>query len=363
MKSTTVYLVQLSEPVREMAMTAAREAFPRAQLVPARTVAEAAQLPGQGRQLLILGGTSEVDIGLAAQTLDSRDLPRWAVVHLGRDPSDLVETVPPEEFTVRALARIFRSTLLQHELLRENLQLRGDLKTISRRINHDVRTPLGCIATVCTLLKDLPSPSSQSPEEVTKVVHDSVEEIGMLLDRVSFVLKASGDPLPSSPMAMGPVVEQVLQQLRPALEGAGMKIRQPAAWPEVPAVDIWIEFIWRNLIHNAVRHGHPGTIQLGWEQKSREMHFWVTNPGAIPASFQPRLLRPFHLLHQQASAGLGLSLVERLVSLHGGRCGYEPAPDDHALFYFTLPGVHLPLKEETSHAGSARSSLAASRAT
>jgi K+-sensing histidine kinase KdpD len=68
-----------------------------------------------------------------------------------------------------------------------------------------------------------------------------------------------------------------------------------------------------------------------------ELRFWVGSKGPVPRQQQANLLRPFHLLHQQTSAGLGLSLVERMVSLQGGRTGYEPGPDDQSLFYFTLP--------------------------
>ena len=52
---------------------------------------------------------------------------------------DLTETVPPEDWNAALLAHVFRATFLQHELLRENLQLRGDLKTIARRV--DARRP------------------------------------------------------------------------------------------------------------------------------------------------------------------------------------------------------------------------------
>ena len=68
MKSTTAYLVQLPEPLREMAMLAARETFPRGQLVPVRTVGEALQLPGQGRQLPHLAGLPDI-IGHARRRL------------------------------------------------------------------------------------------------------------------------------------------------------------------------------------------------------------------------------------------------------------------------------------------------------
>ncbi|HWA26518.1 MAG TPA: HAMP domain-containing sensor histidine kinase [Lacunisphaera sp.] len=340
MKSTSVYLVDLAEAVREMALLAARETFPRAQLIPVRSVDEAIRLPGQDRQLLVVGEVSEAEIGLAAQAMAAGDLPRWAVVHIGREPSDLVETVAPEECSVRILARIFRAAVLHHELLRENLQLRGDLRTVARRFNHDIRTPLGCIDAACTLFQEAASAggSARQAAEMLSTIRSSTAEIDALLGRVSLVLKASGEPLPVQPVAMGPVVERVVAEATAAPERRGVKIRQPASWPDVRGVEKWIEFAWTTLIQNAVRHGAKGgAIQLGWEPRGSELRFWVSSLGAVPVSLQPNLLRPFHLLHQQPSAGLGLSLVERLVALQGGRTGYESTPDNRALFHFSLP--------------------------
>ena len=339
MKSTTVYLADLTGPLREMALLAARETFPRAQLVPVRSVAEAIQLPGQDRQLLIVGEVGEADLGVAAQALAAGELPRWAVVHLGQQPSDLVETVLPSECSVRLLARIFRSALLHHELLRENLQLRGDLRTAARRIVHDLRTPLGCIDALCLLFTETPEDAgTRHSLETVEAIRRSTAEIDILLDRVSLVLKASSEVPPVAPFAMGPVVQRVLDQLAAGPDRRTGKITQPAQWPEVRGVERWIEFVWTNLIQNALRHGtRNGAIQLGWETRGAELRFWVSSAGPVPASLRPNLLRPFHLLHQQPSAGLGLSLVDRLVTLQGGRCGYEATPDNRTLFHFSLP--------------------------
>lgn len=341
MKGTTVYLVQLADPVREIALVAARENFPRdqLQLVPVRTVAEAIRLPGQERQLLVIGEAGDAEIALAAQALDANELPRWAVVHLSSAPSDLVESVPLEECTVGLLSRVLRASALHHELLRENLQLRGDLKTIARRFNHDIRTPLGCINTVLALLQETGA-GGRSAQEATSVIRSSTDEISVLLDRLSFVLKASSEPLPGQQMPMGPVVQKAIAQLAEQDDFSPGKIAQPAQWPEARAVEAWTVFVWRTLIHNAVRHGGRGRpVQLGWEPRGGDLRFWVSSEGPVPPALQGNLLRPFHLLHQQPSAGLGLSLVERIVALQGGRCGYETTPDRHALFHFTLPNA------------------------
>jgi len=358
MKTITVYFVQLPEPAREPSEKAVRETWPWAQVVFVSSVSEALKHSGTGSQLLVLGGPDEAEVGLAAQTLDGGDLPRWAVVCLGRGPAELAETVPPEDWNTAVLARAFRGALLQHELLRENLQLRGDLKTISRRIAHDSRTPLGCILTVCELLKDLPPENAESLKENTEVIRSSTNELSNLVDRLSFMLRATLDPTPTTVFAMGTAVEQVLQDLQPEIEASGKKVRQPAHWPEAEGVPLWVETVWANLIRNALVHGtKSGAIQLGWNREGEMIRFWVSSQGQVPTAIQPRLFRRFHQLHQQPSAGLSLSFSERLIALQGGRCGFEPAEENRSVFFFTLRDPSV--ARESGH-GARHASLAGS---
>ncbi len=338
MKDLTVYFVQLTGPARATAEEAARSLWPHARFVPLATVSEAARRPAAAAELLVLGRPDEVEAAIAAQTLDAGELPRWATVCLDGEAADIAETIAPGDWNVPLVTRVFRSALLQHELLRENLRLRGDLKTIARRITHDARTPLGCIRMVCELLRDAPAGTLGALKENTNVILTSTVEVSTLVDRVSSLIRASLEPVPPSVFSMGPVVGHVLQQLQPEIDASGRKIRQPAQWPEAEGVPAWVEVVWWNLLRNAITHGaESGQVQLGWKREDDALRFWVSSQGAVPPDDHGCLHRPFHLLHQQSSAGLGLSFVERFVTLQGGRCGYEPDDNDRAVFYFTLP--------------------------
>ena len=337
MKDTTVYLVRLPEAAREAARRAVAESLPGARVVPARSVAEIRAAERRARELVVLSSEDDAEVVRASQGLDEHELPRWAVVCLGRIESDLAETVAPEDWNPRMLGRIFRLVLLQHELWRENLQLRGDLKTVARRVSHDLRTPLSCVHTVCELLREQAGDPA-GVRQTSGIIRNAALEAGQVLDRVGALLKASTDPLPPTTVPAGAAVAAALEQLEPELQAAGRRLRQPPSWPEVLAVRPWLEIVWHNLIHNALRHGaRAGEIELGWTPQDDGARLWIASDGLVPAPMRPRLLRPFHGLHAHTAAGLGLSVVERLVTLQGGRCGYEAGDDGRATFWFTLP--------------------------
>jgi signal transduction histidine kinase len=140
---------------------------------------------------------------------------------------------------------------------------------------------------------------------------------------------------------MGSRVAAALAELAPAIEKTGATVTQPLSWPDVTGVPQWLETIWWNLLGNALKHGGPGVrIRIGWTLEADEYRFMVVDRGpGVSSATEKLLFQPFEQLHAMPTQGLGLSLVQRLVMLQGGRCGHERLRDGSSEFYFTLPAV------------------------
>ncbi|HEY4248501.1 MAG TPA: HAMP domain-containing sensor histidine kinase [Lacunisphaera sp.] len=335
-KRPGIYFLGLSGPARDAAEQATKLAFPDEKIHVVTTCREIGEHNGE-RCLAILGNAEAV----ADLTSKSAGAPGCAVVVMGRDRSDLAETVPPEEWNPPLLARAFRSALLEQELLRENARLRGDLKTVARRVSHDLRTPLGCIYTTSGVFKELPAGDQESILTMAGIIKESSGEISQIVDRVSFILKASADPIASSRVDMGGVVASVLTQLATELQKADARIALPSSWPEASGVATWLQVVWSNLLRNAFQHGGPSAaITLAWKPVENGFCFSVFDRGrGVAESKNSTLFPPFEQLHSMHVPGLGLSFVQRLVALQGGECGYEKTTEDGTCFYFTLPAA------------------------
>jgi signal transduction histidine kinase len=219
------------------------------------------------------------------------------------------------------------------------------LRTIARRVMHDLRTPLGGILGAGDALKEALAEHEPAAATLAKPLFDSVDEMRRLLERVGLLAKASAEPVSKTPLAMGEVVFRVLQRFEPRILNQGAVVAKAAHWPEVDGVPAWLETVWSNLLANALQHGSgAGGIELGWSPAGGEFRFWVLNHhGRVPAEKLRTLFQPFHLLCQpDAKRGLGLSMVQRLVELQGGSCGYEPFSADGSTFFFTLPAGTRP---------------------
>jgi signal transduction histidine kinase len=242
--------------------------------------------------------------------------------------------------TAKKSAAVKKKKPTCEELLDENARLRGDLLTIARRISHDLRTPLGGIIGTGEALKEILAETDPGSLALVSTSLNSADELSGLIKRISFVLKATASPSLSQSVAMGEVVSAVLERLESKILKNRVKVFQPESWPQPPGVSDWLETIWWNLLANALRHA-PTTsrLELGWREEKEEFYFWVADDGpGISNAKRDKLFQPFHSLHEtDAASGLGLPIVQRLIELQGGRCGYKPNPNGGAFFFFTLP--------------------------
>lgn len=223
-------------------------------------------------------------------------------------------------------------------LERENARLRGDLLTIGSRISHDLRTPLGGIVTTTEVLREILA-EKKAPVTLTQVIFDSVDDQARLIEQVSFLVKATANPLPKKQVRMDEIITVTMQRLESRILKKSATVIEPASWPQINGVASWLEMIWRNFLVNALQHtGEKPRIELSWRKENAGFRFGICDNGpGVPEEIRPGLFQQFDSLYKPDSKrGLGLSIVQRLVDLQGGDCGYEPGPNG-ACFFFSLP--------------------------
>ena len=94
-----------------------------------------------------------------------------------------------------------------------------------------------------------------------------------------------------------------------------------------------------NLLSNAFAYtGAGGGVAIGADRAPGLVRIWVVDSGrGVSATDQARVFEPFESSGPSAGAGLGLSLVQRLVSLHGGWVRMESAPGEGTRVTCFLP--------------------------
>lgn len=343
MKTTGILLVGYSSTIdAKIAAEVARMAFPRAVVKSMGTLDDAiASAPIADVDLLVLMRSTPDEVERGMQVVDGTDLPRWAMVVVGTNPVPLgVQTIQPAEWAGPVTSHAFQSAIAQHALRRELARTKSDLAVVGTRIAHDLRTQVASILATAELSKEVLQGVEPIKSELYQPIFDSVDSLGKLIERISFVTKATAKGAAKTACRMKEAVHGAVSRLAGEIAEKKASLVQPTEWPEITASRQSLEKIWFNLIANALKHaGDSPRIELGWKKEKNEHRFWVRDRGrGVSVDSRQELFRPFHLLHRPDSPrGLGLPIVHRLSELHGGRCGYESPQDGGSEFFFTVP--------------------------
>jgi signal transduction histidine kinase len=342
MDKIEVLLVGCASEASATLVEAVRNEFAGSVITAAKSLGEAlGRTPSPGPEIVVLGRRSPEDVTIAIEAVDAWGLPRWAVILIGTNPvASWVETLSAEELAGPAIPHVFRSAIEQRALRREIARARGDLLAIGSRVSHDMRTEVAGILTNTELLRELLSKERPALRNLTEPILESVDALGKIIGRLSFLAKASVRGAAKKQFDMGHAVLRALQRMDSEIQRRRASMVQPNFWPKVSGEADSIEKVWCDLLANALTHARDQPrIELGWIRNKSEHRFWIGDDGiGVAPESRPQLFQPFHLMHRMNSPkGLGLPLIQRLVELHGGSCGYEPFKEGGSLFFFTLP--------------------------
>ncbi|MFN2108866.1 MAG: response regulator [Anaerolineae bacterium] len=254
----------------------------------------------------------------------------------------------------------------------------AELDAFAHTVAHDLRNPLTAMIGYAYLiekqaLRQSPEKIIESAQQITRGGHKMSEIINELLLLAS-VRKL--ESIPRAELEMGIIVNEARARLEQMIADTGATLILPKRWPTAVGYAPWIEEVWANYLGNALKYGgSPPQVELGWETEKvtipqqeattehspagiddqgyetwirtspfRQMfvRFWVQDngPGLTPEE-QAQLFTQFTRLHQTRAEGhgLGLSIVQRIVTRLGGTVGVESTPGQGSRFYFTLPAA------------------------
>jgi len=249
--------------------------------------------------------------------------------------ADFVCPLPPGA-SPEALAALLQAGWQGLQLARENASLRGNLRSIGRRMAHDLRTPLGSALTLSQLLQEITPASQTDVQGFLGSIVRSTERLRELIDKMAFFAKSALDPLELTPVALGEVVQTVQARVGLLQQRKQATLSGPANWPTVLGDAPALETIWRQLLTNALEHGgEKPAVELAWQtEEGGWIRCFVRDRGSGPSGQQAH---PFETLHALTNTrGLGLSVVERLVAQHGGSCCVTERPGGGTEVSFTL---------------------------
>ena len=214
-------------------------------------------------------------------------------------------------------------------------------------LGHDLRSPLDAVIMASQFMLDtgeLEEPHLTLTTRIGRSARRMSRMVGDLLDFTRSRL-GSGVPIVRKTMDLAKETSHAVDEVLASHPASVLKLNTSGdlcgEW-DCPR----ISQVLANLLGNAVQHGSAGTtISVTVRGEASEVVLQVHNRGAtIPASEIAGLFSPFKRLASgddaagaSGSLGLGLYIVERIVSAHGGTIDVKSSDDAGTFFTVRLP--------------------------
>ncbi|MFF5225854.1 ATP-binding protein [Dactylosporangium sp. NPDC000521] len=209
--------------------------------------------------------------------------------------------------------------------------------------SHELRTPLTLLAAELELALRRPRPAAELEEALRAAAADTAG----LITLADTLLAVGVQPAPAAgtpPTDLALTVAPIVQRYRNAAGLTDAAVRtglNPA--PPVRIDPGRVERILTNLLDNAVRHGAtPITVATSTAGGWARLTVHDTGPG-MPADFLPHAAERFaraDAARTTPGTGLGLSLVDAIVSAHGGRLWWCSGATHHHPQPTPVPCTH-----------------------
>lgn len=212
---------------------------------------------------------------------------------------------------------------------------------------HELRTPLA----ILKLELEFALASDATREELQARLQSVAEEVDRLIKLAQDLLVIARAeqgrlPLEKAPVELRPLLDRLTARFATAASGTGRVVRLEDSDELVLEVDpTRIEQAIINMISNALRHGDGEIVLVAKDLGARvEIHVLDDGPGFDP-ELMPRAFERFarsSRARSERGAGLGLSIVEVIARIHGGRAFARNRPGGGADVWLELPSGTRP---------------------
>jgi PAS domain S-box-containing protein len=219
-------------------------------------------------------------------------------------------------------------------------------------LGHELRNPLSAIAGAVAVLQRVGAVEEQPAASARNVIERQTQHLARLMDDLLDVGRVMTGKivLDRRPLDLLEVAERVVTTIR-STGRAGRHRLSVAGTPAWVDGDVTrIEQVITNLVTNALKYTPTdGAISVVVGENHRESTLRVSDTGhGIPSALLPRIFDLFVQGEQaperaQGGLGIGLTLVRRLVELHGGRVeAASDGEDTGSIFTIAFPRLPAP---------------------
>ncbi|MEM8858765.1 MAG: ATP-binding protein, partial [Chloroflexota bacterium] len=224
-------------------------------------------------------------------------------------------------------------------------QSNEELEEFAYVVSHDLRAPLRGIASLSSWLEmDYADSLDEGGHEMLSLMNNRVRRLEALIEGILEFSRVGRQETRKTEVDLSQLMDDVLDNLAP---NDNFKLNIQPDLPIVFGERLRLMQVFQNLIDNAIKYSDPqkaeNWVKLTCKKDNDQWVFCISDNGlGIDSKYHKKVFQIFQTLsideEQNAeSTGVGLSLVRKIIQLHGGRIWIESIPGEGSQFLFTLP--------------------------
>jgi light-regulated signal transduction histidine kinase (bacteriophytochrome) len=219
-----------------------------------------------------------------------------------------------------------------------------ELEAFSYSVSHDLRAPLRSIHGYMNIFhEEYADKFDDEANRLINIIIKNAKKMGQLIDDLLAFSRMGRKEISRVPVDFNKLVEPVITELKNNTPDKTKFILH--VLHNTQGDPSLIAQVYANLISNAIKYSgnreHPRIETGAFIDKEQTTFFIKDNGVGFDEKYKEKLFKVFQRLHRSAEfegTGVGLAIVEKIISKHGGKVWAEGTVAKGASFYFSLPG-------------------------
>jgi light-regulated signal transduction histidine kinase (bacteriophytochrome) len=222
-------------------------------------------------------------------------------------------------------------------------EVNKELESFSYSVSHDLRAPVRALVGFSKMLEeDYQGSLDDEGKRLLGIIRKNALKMGTLIDDLLEFSKMGRKEIKKTRVEVQPMVKSISDEIVDVNKYNAEVIINPLT--PVQADQALLTQVWINLISNALKYSakkEQPKVEVGSYTDKNEIIYYVKDNGAgFDMEYADKLFGVFQRLHKAnefEGTGVGLAIVHRIVTKHGGRVWAEAKPNEGAIFSFALP--------------------------
>ncbi|MGF7032150.1 signal transduction histidine kinase [Paenibacillus mucilaginosus] len=235
-------------------------------------------------------------------------------------------------------------------------EMAGELKQMERmrqdfvsNVSHEIQSPLTSIAGFSKVLQQRQMPEEER-KEYLRIIEAEAQRLSRLSENLLKLASLESEHHPFHPQTydLDEQLRNVILTMEPIWSAKDIELDLELPSVKVQGDPDQLSQVWLNLIGNALKFTpESGTVRIAIKTGVDKVQVKVSDTGiGISEEDLAHIFRRFYKADRSRTSanggsGLGLSIVKKIIELHGGTIAVESRPGEGTEFTVTLPYVLL----------------------